>query len=208
MGQTDRLHHLDALRSFCMIYGVFVHALNLADFGALEAIAQVSKHFRMGTFFAVSAMLAVLVMPRMGPRTFLTKRLVAFLVPLSVGLLVLNPLTFVLIGRYFGLDAAGASPAASEALAVTSEMAPDSQLLHLWFLVSLTVYTLLAWPLWRLLGTGPAQAALGRLERSVPAGALPLVLGRTGAKRGAGNKQQSKAGKAVPHQENRSLLSE
>lgn len=176
MSQSHRLHNLDALRSFCMIYGVFFHALKIGEFGALELIYNVSGYFRMSTFFAVSALLAVLMMQRTGPQHFLPKRFVAFLVPLTFGILVLNPLTIMLVHRYFGLDPAGPMSALAASGEVTPEEAPRGSLLHLWFLVSLTVYTALAWPLWSLLKSRRVDSLFDRLERTVPARLLPLLL--------------------------------
>jgi len=56
-----RLHYLDALRSFCMLYGVFVHTSAFLGPQAIGLIGPASAYFRMGTFFLVSGFLVPLV---------------------------------------------------------------------------------------------------------------------------------------------------
>lgn len=161
---NQRLYYLDALRSFCMVYGIFLHALHLGSYGIFESLNEISSFFRMSAFFAVSAFLAVLMFERMKPGIFLKKRMIAFMVPLAFGVLVLNPATFWLIDRYLELDLPGV------------DTAPEGFLLHLWFLVSLAVYTLLAWPVMRLLQTRALSDGFSRMEKALPAFLYPVAL--------------------------------
>lgn len=171
---SQRLHYLDALRSFAILYGILVHAATIG--AGPQWISEVSAFFRMGAFFLVSGFFAAMVLERAGQRSFLQRRLVAILVPLACGLLLLNPVTnylihcwhngFVPIGQYL--------LTASAQRSMGDLPGPAIWHLHLWFLMSLAVYVLLT----------PAARAAGRRTAAVqgflahlPAALLVLVLG-------------------------------
>lgn len=122
-----RLYYLDHLRAFAMLFGILVHSTTLQKFPpAIDFIPTLSDNFRMGTFFAVSGYFAALLLSKRPLDTFLTSRIMALAMPLSLGLIVLNPLNFVLIEHYWN----------------GNKDLPWH--LHLWFLISLLCYTLSA----------------------------------------------------------------
>lgn len=171
-----RLHYVDALRSFCMLYGVFLHTCTLGNFGLLELIPLTSDYFRMATFFLVSAFLAGLMIDRTGWRSFVPKRSVALLVPFATALLVLNPPTLWLIYTYF--DNPPLPPlAAIEAgmPAVNDVRGPAIWHLHLWFLLSLYVYVISAAPILAALRSRGGTWLLARLD-AIPSLLVPLAL--------------------------------
>lgn len=187
--QHGRLYYLDALRSFCMLYGVFVHTGAFLGKGGLWQISLASEYFRMGTFFLVSGFLVALVAARTSVPSVLRRRSVALLVPLVTLVLLVNPLTCWLIHlRHAGpmplatflFDGGWRQPTGGDA----------SWLLHLWFLVSLWVYVLL-FPALALVAARPAVRrgldALGRMPRwlAVPLVAAGVALA-VGGLRGAG----------------------
>lgn len=143
-----RLYYLDDLRSFAMLYGIFVHTLTLGDFGAFEYISEVSELFRMGTFFLVSGYFAGLVLERRGPRMFLEHRAKALVIPFFSALVLLNPITLWLVYLWHGNPV----PTWAEVPQITWDMVTDPGQfrgpivwhLHLWFLVSLFLYVLAA----------------------------------------------------------------
>jgi glucans biosynthesis protein C len=138
---ADRLHYLDALRCFCMIFGIFVHGTTLFEPRILTVIPLLSDHFRMATFFAVSGFFAALLSTRMTWPMLLRRRSLALLVPLATVLILLNPLTNYLV--YLRHN----SPMPIETyffeggwrLAASGPMVWH---LHLWFLISLWLYFL------------------------------------------------------------------
>ncbi|MBM9593909.1 acyltransferase family protein [Roseitranquillus sediminis] len=169
---TGRLHYIDALRSFAMLFGLFLHAATLGYAPGMSLVSLVSDHFRMATFFVVSGFFALMVASRRGNAAFLSARAQALLVPLAAGLVLLVPLTNWLVylwhsGPVGFLDyLAGERPVPARG--------PQSWHLHLWFLVSLSVYVA-AVPLIRpLLESRPLRAAIDRLARSGPL-TVPLV---------------------------------
>lgn len=137
MTQT-RLHYLDALRSFAMLFGIFVHVGTLSSGAGLSQwIFWISDHFRMGTFFIISGFFAVLIFERRGAIGFLKHRATALLIPFFAALILLNPVTNWLVHLYHNgpvglIDylAGRAEPGARAA----------NWFLHLWFLVSLIIY--------------------------------------------------------------------
>jgi glucan biosynthesis protein C len=170
---NGRLFYLDALRSFCMLYGVFVHTSAFLGPDAIGLISLVSRYFRMDTFFLVSGFLVALVAARTSVPAVLRRRSTALLVPLAAMVLLFNPLTCWLIHlRHAGPMSLGdflfgggwRTPAGAVA----------SWLLHLWFLISLWVYVML-FP-----AIGRVAAAVGvrhRLEALARWPAEALILG-------------------------------
>lgn len=143
--RTERLYHLDALRSFAILYGLLVHTATLGVSWPLTLISDVSGYFRMGAFFLVSGFFGAMVLKRFGPKLFLQKRAVALLVPFVCGVALLNPVTNWLIwcwhnpalgfGDYLSRAAQGTLPAGK---------GPMVWHLHLWFLISLSFYAAMA----------------------------------------------------------------
>jgi glucans biosynthesis protein C len=138
---TPRLHHLDALRSFAILYGLLVHTATLGVRYPLTLISDVSGFFRMGTFFCVSGFFAAMVLRRYGPALFLKKRALALLVPLVCGLVFLNPLTNWLIWQWHNppMPFLAFLRSASEGI-LEPYRGPIVWHLHLWFLISLAAY--------------------------------------------------------------------
>ena len=139
--RVERMYHLDALRSFAILYGLLVHTATLGVIWPLTLISDVSGYFRMGTFFLVSGFFAAMVLSRLQPKLFLKRRAVALLVPLLCGVVLLNPVTNWLIwcwhnpplglADYLSRAAQGTLPPGK---------GPMVWHLHLWFLVSLSFY--------------------------------------------------------------------
>ena len=187
--QHGRLYYLDALRSFCMLYGVFVHTGAFLGKGGLWQISFASEFFRMGTFFLVSGFLVALVAARTSVPSVLRRRSVALLVPLATLVILVNPVTCWLIH----LRHAGPMPL-SEFLFGGGWRAPTggdaSWLLHLWFLVALWVYVMLFPVMAWVAALPPVRRGLDALGRRpteivVPAVAVAVALAVAGL-RGAG----------------------
>lgn len=175
MADAQRLHHLDAVRCFCMLYGLMVHGATLGSNLLFDLIQSASSLFRMSAFFLVSGFFTAMVASRQPLGSFLANRGRLLLVPLAAGLLLLNPITLWLIrwvhgnpmslGEWFGGGWRQPPPPAG----------PFNWHLHLWFLFSLAAYALLTPALSRLAASSAARRLVTALL-AAPAFARPLLL--------------------------------
>jgi glucan biosynthesis protein C len=171
METRQRIYHLDAVRCFCMLFGLMVHGATIDDGFFFEAIKTASGHFRMAAFFLVSGYFTALVCSRQAFAPYLANRGRMILLPLAAGLVLLNPLTNWLIHWFHG------SPMGLAAWFQGGwrlPVAPPGQSnwhLHLWFLFSLFAYALLT-PLLLKLARAPL---VGRLAEGM-AGAAPALV--------------------------------
>lgn len=167
---TERLYYLDSLRSFCMLFGLFVHANTLGSFGWLQLIPFVSSQFRMATFFAASAMLSVLVLQKRPAGQFVRKRLIMLLVPFVAGVLLINTVTLVLIWKVHSTEPASFSKIIYLSIYGNASEKPENLVwaLHLWFLFSLSVYAVLTPQLNRVIGSASFSRFFEKLVTSVP----------------------------------------
>ncbi len=125
---SERIHSVDALRTFLMFAGIFVHAGTVAV-PVLHGIIYTSSLFRMEGLFLLSGFFAAMSLARTPAHEFIAKRMPGMLVPL----LVVLPLNFVvlwLVGAY-----AEARTAAFPD--VDLGPLPHAWHLHLWFLIVL-----------------------------------------------------------------------
>lgn len=173
---SGRLHYVDALRSFAMLYGILVHVTTLGAPEGLRWIPVTSGYFRMGLFFLVSGFFGAMLLRRYSAQEFIRSRAVALLVPLATGLVFLNPITNWLVATYHN----GPVPFIQAALATGGDdglKGPAVWHLHLWFLVSLFFFVATAPALIalsrRLVGTGERLAA--RIA-ALPATAVIVIL--------------------------------
>ncbi|MFG6412626.1 ATP-binding cassette domain-containing protein [Roseateles sp. DC23W] len=190
----ERLHALDAVRSFALLLGVAFHAMlsfipgmppglwAMVDNSPSPFLADasfVAHSFRMTLFFFIAGFFARLLHQRLGTKGFWANRAQRIAVPLVVGWLLLFPaIGFV---WHLGLQQVfnGAPPAMPEML-----KAPGAfPLTHLWFLYQLLwLYAGALLVRGILIRLGPGQAVRRVVDRAVtaalrwPAGALMLGL--------------------------------
>lgn len=146
MSSSARLNYIDNLRVFCMLFGILVQTNRLAEQEPWLIFVDVSHFFRMAAFFVVSGYFAAMLYQRRKAARFFRHRAVAILVPLTFGLLVINPITICLIAAFHDPTAPGLGY--FEALSgLWGERrgpgGPGSQVLHLWFLFALALYVAL-----------------------------------------------------------------
>jgi glucan biosynthesis protein C len=140
--KSQRFFHLDALRACLMFWGILVHTSTVAPSGFFRGCAGVSGLVRMEAFFIISGFLAYMLLQKYGAATTVRKRLVAIGVPFAAALVLLNPVTNYLIFVFhnhplpFTDYLAGKGTAGGDG--------PMNWHLHLWFLVALFIYSLLA----------------------------------------------------------------
>lgn len=145
-----RFHYLDHLRAFAMLFGILLHATTLAAFGSIEIVTVISNNFRMAVFYVLSGFFAGMLIDRKGFSTFLKDRTIAIGLPLLVTLVLLNPITLWLVYNIHNppvpLDDIGQIVELS-IFAPADVSGPVVWHLHLWFLIALLVYILLARPM-------------------------------------------------------------
>jgi peptidoglycan/LPS O-acetylase OafA/YrhL len=148
MTDQDRLHALDAVRSFALLLGVVIHASMsfLPGFNAWPlldpststtlAVVFFSSHvFRMVLFFTIAGFFAHLLLEKRGMRGFLINRLkrigiplVAFVLPLAS--LVIGAIVFGFMRLHPGQPLPPSPP----------QPAGSFPLIHLWFLYYLLLF--------------------------------------------------------------------
>ncbi len=140
----ERLIHLDALRAFCMFFGILSHGATLDHNGIafFDMIKLSSDMFRMATFFMVAGFFTGMVATRSGVASYVRGRVILIVVPLVTALVTLNPITNYLIHtwhngpmtlRHYFLEGGWAEPS----------LGKDVWHLQMWFLFSLFAYAML-----------------------------------------------------------------
>ena len=173
-----RLYHLDAVRSFCLVYGFFLHAATTDLTGQLWFVREVSSFFRMAAFFLVSGFFGAMLLRRMSVADFLRKRSLNLLVPLAAGLVLLNPVTIYLVFVHHNGMAHPADVLWGDLMEDAAGQMPWH--LHFWFLMSLFVYSLLTPLLVAVaapLATGRVLSGLNNMRRNVLLIALAACAG-------------------------------
>nr|WP_256388272.1 acyltransferase family protein [Pseudoruegeria sp. SK021] len=130
------------MRVFCMIFGVYYHAVAFGEYGLFEDIIRLSTVFRMEAFFLVSGFFAALVAKKRTTSVFLKHRARSLLIPFCATLVLINPITIYLtLGFYNNL--AFSSYSLGDAYTNLMSNRHGGPELHLWFLLVLMVYIIL-----------------------------------------------------------------
>ena len=162
---------MDALRCFCMLFGLLVHGATIGSTPLFSAITEVSDHFRMATFFLVSGFFTAMVYQRSDLPSFLRNRGRLILLPFITALILLNPVTLWLIQLYHG-----GGESFVEFFSGGWRLPLPGPLvwhLHLWFLISLFIYAMLTPAIAAISGSAPVSRAVRWLT------GLPALAGLT-----------------------------
>jgi glucan biosynthesis protein C len=160
-GGSGRLHHLDALRSLAMLWGLFVHANMLHGGNFIPLVGLASIYFRMATFFLISGYLAAHMAVRTSNRAMLSGRTLSLLLPFAVMLALVAPPTSYLVLLWHE----GPGLSFGDFLAKRWSW---MMFLHLWFLPVLWVYVLLVPAIRWGLGLAPLRRAAAAMARWHP----------------------------------------
>lgn len=166
---TTRYHHLDAVRAFALLLGVFFHAaesfgprndywaiVDCSPSELLEGIRFACHAFRLELFFVIAGFFARFLLVRRGTAGFVKNRVQRILVPLVVGWMLVYPMLATV--WIWGASVAGRLPqfgVPPEAVDLpvwklalgfflTGGFISKFDLTHLWFLHQLLVLYALA----------------------------------------------------------------
>lgn len=147
----DRLHALDAARAFALLLGVELHATmsfflpipaqDNSPSTTLAVTFYVIHSFRMSLFFLIAGFFAHMAFHRIGARAFVKDRARRIVVPMTVGWVLLAPLTIAILVWGMARTVADVPAARLDATAAASQGFP---LTHLWFLYYLCIFYVLA----------------------------------------------------------------
>lgn len=138
----SRLHYLDALRAFCMLFGLIVHGSTIESNALFEGIQSISNLFRMATFFLISGYFTAMAFERSpGVAQFASGRFYLIGVPLLASLIVIAPIGNWLNSIWFN----GFMPFPDYLRGGWRSMTNGTAVwhLHLWFLFSLIIFACL-----------------------------------------------------------------
>ena len=180
MSSQERLHALDAVRAFALLSGIVLHATmsfflpipahDVSQSALLNVVFFLIHTWRMTTFFIVAGLFARLVIARRGTRGFIADRAKRILVPLTVGWIILAPLTIVAL--IWGVTRS-ADPATVAAVSRPSVIPAGAfPLVHLWFLYYLCIFYV---ALLTVRGLSIKVDAAGRVGRVLDHGARALM---------------------------------
>lgn len=137
----ERLHALDAARAFALLLGIALHATmsfflpipaqDSSQSSTLAGVFFVIHSFRMSLFFVIAGFFAHLAFHRRGARGFVKDRALRIVVPMTVGWVLLAPLTLAILVWGVTRAAADSPMAGSDGAASAPAGMP---LTHLWFL--------------------------------------------------------------------------
>src|SRR5580698_456049 len=148
MSNQERLHALDAVRAFALLSGIVLHATmsfflpipahDVSQSATLSVVFFLIHTWRMMTFFIVAGLFARLVIARRGTRGFIADRAKRILVPLTVGWIILAPLTIAAL--IWGVTRS-ADPTTVAAVSHPAVIPAGAfPLVHLWFLYYLCIF--------------------------------------------------------------------
>ena len=116
------------------------------DKTGLAPILSASPVFSMPGFFMISSILSIFLLRKRSYQDWAKGRLLRIAIPLITGILILNPITIYFASAAMGIGAAGETSSP-----FTGDLATDFSVIdrrwvgHLWFLVTLGLFTIIAW---------------------------------------------------------------
>lgn len=157
---SERIYALDALRAIMMLLGIVLHTAityGIFDYEKFWSIKSPENHilfdlvvafihfFRMPVFFVVSGFFGALLFYKKGPKQMLMNRVKRILLPLLAGVLIIYPLTIFGFSYTTSVFTKAASPLENAWQSIANGKFLPFNLLHLWFLYFLILYSFLGW---------------------------------------------------------------
>ncbi|MGL1889143.1 MAG: acyltransferase family protein [Reichenbachiella sp.] len=149
--KVNRIHAMDFLRSIAMYLGVILHAaivyqiqpragwpVDKTDFILFDVYYEFVHSFRMQLFYLIAGFFANLLLNKIGDQAFVSHRLKRIVLPFSVSLLLVAPVSSLAFNYYYSLDA-GLDRLESWRVSF-SELISWNGMYHLWFLYYLMMF--------------------------------------------------------------------
>lgn len=155
--KTVRQHHFDVLRATMLLLIVLLHVAHAYDpmrawivespddSWAAPIVSGISV-FAMPGFFLISSILSIFLIAKRGHKVWAQGRLMRLGVPLIAGILLLSPLTILVASYAARIGVAGDTSSVFTGDLWTDLSGFDRRWIgHLWFLSTLSIFTLIAW---------------------------------------------------------------
>ena len=157
---SERIYALDALRATMMLLGIVLHAAityGSHDYGTFwplknpqnsilfDLVVALIHFFRMPVFFVVAGYFGAFLFYNKGAKPMLMNRFKRIFLPLLAGVLIVYPLAIFAFSYTTAAFAEGAKPLDTAWKAILSGKFLPFNVLHLWFLYFLVLYSFLGW---------------------------------------------------------------
>lgn len=157
---SERIYALDALRAIMMLLGIVLHAAityGIFDYEKFwpikssegnvlfDLVVALIHFFRMPVFFVASGFFGSLLFYKKGPGKMLMNRVNRILLPFLAGVLIVYPMAIFAFYYTTSAFAEAATPLDTAWKAIASGRFLPFNVLHLWFLYFLILYSFMGW---------------------------------------------------------------
>ena len=157
---SERIYALDALRAIMMLLGIVLHAAityGSHDYGTFwplknpqnsilfDLVVALIHFFRMPVFFVVAGYFGAFLFHNKGSKPMLMNRFIRIFLPLIAGVLIVYPLAIFAFSYTTAAFAEVSKPLATAWKTIVSGKFLPFNVLHLWFLYFLVLYSFLGW---------------------------------------------------------------
>lgn len=159
---AERVYSLDALRAIMMLLGIVIHAAityGSIDYGrawsmkdpdnsmVFDLIVAFIHSFRMPVFFVAAGFFCALLFYKKGPGAMIQNRIKRIVFPFAAGVLVTFPLIVFAFTFSIAAFAGAAAPLQQAWQTLVSGRWLPFNVVHLWFLYFLAMYSVSGWVL-------------------------------------------------------------
>lgn len=157
---SERIYALDALRAIMMLLGILLHAAityGSHDYGSFwplknpennilfDLVVAFIHFFRMPVFFVAAGYFGSMLFYKKGPEQMLMNRVKRILLPFLAGVLIVYPLSVFAFFYTTSAFTESSTPLINAWKAMVAGKFLPFNVLHLWFLYFLILYSFMSW---------------------------------------------------------------